>query len=240
MSGNALLTVSGLYAGYGGGELTVLEGVDLTVGEGEYVGVIGPNGAGKTTLLRAVFGLCDRLEGTIRFGEEDITGADTVDVTESGLVLTPQEDNVFPDLTVRENLKMGAYLHDEFPDDALGRVYDRFPILEERTDQKAGELSGGQQQMVAIGRALMVKPELLVLDEPSAGLAPNLVQDFFDEIDAINDAGTSILVVEQNAKEVLQRADRAYLISQGQIRREDDAETLRRDEDIQAEFFGGQ
>ncbi|MFB6205781.1 MAG: ABC transporter ATP-binding protein [Haloglomus sp.] len=239
MSGTEILSVADLSAGYGDGDLTVLEGVDLTVGEGEYVGVIGPNGAGKTTLLRAIFSLCDTLGGTIRFRGKDITDMDTVDVLQSGLVLTPQEDNVFPDLTVRENLKMGAYLHDEFPDDALERVYDRFPILEERTGQYAGELSGGQQQMVAIGRALMVEPELLVLDEPSAGLAPNLVQDFFDEIDAISDSGTSVLVVEQNAKEVLTRADRAYIISQGRIRREDDAETLREDEAIQEEFFGG-
>lgn len=240
MSGNALLTVSGLYAGYGEGELTVLEGADLTVNEGEYVGVIGPNGAGKTTLLRAIFGLCDRLDGTIRFDGEDITDMDTVEVLKSGLVLTPQEDNVFPDLTVEENLRMGAYLHDDFPEEALERVYDRFPVLEERTDQYAGQLSGGEQQMVAIGRALMVEPELLVLDEPSAGLAPNLVQGFFDEIDAINDAGTSVLVAEQNAKEVLSRADRAYVLSQGRIRREDDAEALRKDETIQKEFFGGQ
>jgi branched-chain amino acid transport system ATP-binding protein len=235
-----LLSVTDLYAGYDDGDLTVLEGVDVSVGSGEFVGVIGPNGAGKTTLLRAVFGMCDRLDGTIEFDGEDVTGADTVDVTESGLVLTPQEGNVFPDLTVKENLQMGAYLHEEFPADALQRVYDRFPVLEERTEQYAGELSGGQQQMVAIGRALMVEPDLLVLDEPSAGLAPNLVQDFFDEIDAINDAGTSVLVVEQNAKEVLQRADRAYILSQGQIRREDDTETLREDESIQKEFFGGQ
>lgn len=239
MSGEPLLSVSGLHAGYGGGELRVLEDVDVTVGEGEYVAVIGPNGAGKTTLLRALFGLCDRIDGTIRFRGTDITAAGTVDIVEAGMGLTPQEDNVFPDLTVMENLRMGASLHEEFSEEALQRVYDRFPVLEERTDQLAGELSGGQQQMVAIGRALMVEPDLLALDEPSAGLAPNLVQDLFDEIDAINDEGTTVLVVEQNAEEILSRADRAYVISQGRIRREDDAETLRADEDIQEEFFGG-
>ncbi|MFB6292647.1 MAG: ABC transporter ATP-binding protein [Halonotius sp.] len=240
MTDEPLLAIDDLHAGYDDGELTVLEGVELTVANGEYVGVIGPNGAGKTTLLRAIFGLCDRLSGAISFDGELITEADTVDVTERGLVLTPQEGNIFPDLTVQENLQMGAYLHDEFPDDALQRVYKRFPILEERTDQYAGELSGGQQQMVAIGRALMLEPELLVLDEPSAGLAPNLVQDFFDEIDAINESGTSVLVVEQNAEAVLSRADRAYILSQGQIRREDDTAVMREDEDIQEEFFGGQ
>lgn len=238
MSNETLLTVSGLHAGYGGGELEVLTDIDVTVNEGEYVAVIGPNGAGKTTLLRAIFGLCDRFGGTIRFHESDISRADTVDIVESGMILTPQEDNVFADLTVLENLRMGGYLHDELPDETLQRVYDRFPILEERTDQRASELSGGQQQMLAIGRALMLEPDLLVLDEPSSGLAPNLVQDLFDEIDAINESGTAVLVVEQNAEEILQRADRGYIISQGRIRREDDTETLRRDEEIQAEFFG--
>lgn len=232
-----LLSVSGLDAGYG--DLQVVTGVDLVVREGEYVAVIGPNGAGKSTLLRAVFGLNDRMDGTVTYDGTDITDMATVDVVEQGLVLAPQENNVFPDLTVMENLKMGAYLRGGVPDDALERVFDRFPILQERTDQRAGSLSGGQQQMLAIGRTLMLDPDLLVLDEPSAGLAPNLVKDLFDEIDAIRDSGTSILVVEQNAEAILRRADRGYILSQGRILREDSADTLRSDDEIQEEFFGG-
>lgn len=237
MSGDVLLSVSGVTAGYG--DLQVVDDVDLIVHEGEYVAVIGPNGAGKSTLLRAVFGLNDRMGGSITFDGTEIADADTVDVVELGLALAPQENNVFPDLTVAENLKMGAYLRDEVPEEALGRVYDRFPILAERTDQRAGELSGGQQQMLAIGRTLMVDPDLLVLDEPSAGLAPTLVVDIFDEIDAINEGGTAILAVEQNAEEILQRADRGYILSQGRIIREDSAAALRRDDRIQEEFFRG-
>lgn len=238
MSGDdVLLSVSGLDAGYG--DLQVVDGVDLTVRAGEYVAVIGPNGAGKSTLMRAVFGLTDRMGGTITYDGTEITDMDTVDVIEQGLVLAPQEDNVFPDLTVMENLKMGAYLRDGAPEGALERVFDRFPILEERTNQRASELSGGQQQMLAIGRTLMLDPDLLVLDEPSAGLAPNLVQDLFDEIDAINESGTAILTVEQNAEEILRRADRGYILSQGRILREDSTDVLREDDEIQEEFFGG-
>lgn len=238
MSGDdVLLSVSGLDAGYG--DLQVIDGVDLTVRAGEYVAVIGPNGAGKSTLMRAVFGLTDRMGGTIAYDGTEITDMDTVDVIEQGLVLAPQEDNVFPDLTVMENLKMGAYLRDGAPEGALERVFDRFPILEERTNQRASELSGGQQQMLAIGRTLMLDPDLLVLDEPSAGLAPNLVQDLFDEIDAINESGTAILTVEQNAEEILRRADRGYILSQGRILREDSTDVLREDDEIQEEFFGG-
>lgn len=237
MSGDVLLSVSGLTAGYG--DLQVVEDLDLLVREGEYVAVIGPNGAGKSTLLGAIFGLNDRLDGTITYDGTDIGAADTVDVVKLGLGLTPQENSVFPDLTVAENLKMGAFLRDDVPEDALGRVYERFPILEERTDQQAGSLSGGQQQMLAIGRTLMLDPDLLVLDEPSAGLAPNLVVDIFDEIDAINEGGTAILVVEQNAEEILRRADRGYILSQGRIIRDDSAEALRADDRIQEEFFRG-
>jgi branched-chain amino acid transport system ATP-binding protein len=231
------LNVSGLHAGYG--DLRILDGVDVSVGDGEYVAVIGPNGAGKSTLLRSVFGLIDVFEGSITFDGGELTEMDTVDVIDAGLGMVPQENNVFPELSVLENLKMGAYTRDRLPDEALAEVYERFPVLEDRLDQPAGELSGGQQQMVAISRALVTDPDLLLLDEPSAGLAPDLVQGLFDEIDAINDRGTAVLVVEQNAEEILRRADRGYILTQGRIRTEDDAEAILADEEIQDRFFGG-
>jgi branched-chain amino acid transport system ATP-binding protein len=233
----SLLSLRDYAAGYG--ELEIVSGVDLDVAEGEYVTVIGPNGAGKSTLLLSLFGLADRLGGRVEFAGRDISTADTVDVIELGMGLTPQEGNVFPDLTVMENLRMGAYTREELPPDVVGRIFDRFPVLEERPDQPAGELSGGQRQMLAIGRALVTEPDLLVLDEPSAGLAPDLVRDLFDEIDAINDQGRAVLIVEQNAEEILRRADRGYVLTDGRIREEAAAETLLTDETVQERFLGG-
>jgi ABC-type branched-subunit amino acid transport system ATPase component len=233
----ALLEVSGFDAGYG--DLKIVEGIDLTVSEGEYVTIIGPNGAGKSTLLKGLFGLADRQGGSVTFEGEDISAASTVDIVSGGMGLSPQEANVFPDLTVEENLKMGAYTRESLPQSVLDRVYDRFPVLAERTDQVAGELSGGQRQMLAISRALITDPDLLVLDEPSAGLAPDLVQDLFDDVDEINEDGTAVLIVEQNAEEILGRADRAYILTQGQIQREAPAADLLDDETVQEEFLGG-
>jgi len=233
----ALLEISEFGAGYG--DLKIVEDIDLSVSEGEYVTIIGPNGAGKSTLLNGLFGLADRQDGTVTFDGEDISAASTVEIVERGMGLTPQEANVFPDLTVEENLKMGAYTRESLPQSVLDRVYDRFPVLADRTDQIAGELSGGQRQMLAISRALITDPDLLVLDEPSAGLAPDLVQDLFDDIDEINEDGTAILIVEQNAEEILGRADRAYILTQGQIRRESAAADMLTDETVQEEFLGG-
>jgi len=233
----ALLEVSGFDAGYG--DLKIVEEIDLTVSEGEYVTIIGPNGAGKSTLLKGLFGLADRQGGSVTFEGEDISAASTVDIVSGGMGLSPQEANVFPDLTVEENLKMGAYTRESLPQSVLDRVYDRFPVLAERTDQVAGELSGGQRQMLAISRALITDPDLLVLDEPSAGLAPDLVQDLFDDVDEINEDGTAVLIVEQNAEEILGRADRAYILTQGRIQREAPAADLLDDETVQEEFLGG-
>ena len=232
-----LLRVREFDAGYG--DLEIVEDVTLDVEAGEYVTIIGPNGAGKTTLLEGLFDLADRQGGTIEFDGQDLSSASTVEVVAAGMGLTPQEGNVFPDLTVEENLTMGAYTRESLPQSVLDRVYERFPILQERTDQPAGELSGGQRQMLAISRALINEPDLLVLDEPSAGLAPDLVQDLFDEIDAINESGTAILIVEQNAEEILSRADRAYILTQGRIQREAPASELLDDETVQEEFLGG-
>jgi branched-chain amino acid transport system ATP-binding protein len=233
----SLLEIDGLDAGYG--DLQILEDVDLTVDDGEYVTIVGPNGAGKSTVMRTVFGLTTHMGGSIRFDGAEITGLRPEEIIRRGVVYVPQEDNTFPSLSVRENLEMGAFILDEVPEERLQAVYDRFPILRERESQTAGRMSGGQQQMVAMGRALMLDPDLLLLDEPSAGLAPDLVTDMFDRIDAINDGGTAILMVEQNAKEALRRCDRGYVLVQGQNRFVDTGEALLENEQVRQEFLGG-
>ncbi|MFB6153323.1 MAG: ABC transporter ATP-binding protein [Halodesulfurarchaeum sp.] len=233
----ALLEVSSLDAGYG--DLQVLDGVDVTVSEGEYVTLVGPNGAGKSTVMKSIFGLTTHFGGTIRFDDTVITDWNPEQIIREGLGYVPQDDNIFPTLSVLENLEMGAYILDDVPQDALQDVYDRFPILERREDQRAGLLSGGQQQMVAMGRALMLEPDLLMLDEPSAGLAPDLVEDMFDRIDRINEDGTAILMVEQNAKQALGRCDRGYVLAHGQNRHEDTGDALLADEQVRQDFLGG-
>jgi len=180
----SLLAVRGLDAGYG--DLQILTDVDLDVDDEEYVTIVGPNGAGKSTVMKSVFGLTTYMGGTVRFDDEDISGAKPESIIHKGLGYVPQTENVFAELDVEENLEMGAYILDSVPEDALRAVYDRFPILEQRRDQKAGTMSGGQRQMLAMGRALMLDPDLLLLDEPSAGLAPDLVDEMFDKIDEIN------------------------------------------------------
>ncbi|WP_232685838.1 ABC transporter ATP-binding protein [Halobacterium zhouii] len=232
-----LLSVRDLDAGYD--DLQVLDGVDLDVRDSEYVTIVGPNGAGKSTVMKSVFGLTTYMGGSIAFGDAEIQGRAPEHIIHEGIGYVPQTGNVFAGLTVRENLEMGAYVLDGVPEDRLRRVYDRFPILEEREDQTAGSMSGGQQQMLAMGRALMLEPDLLMLDEPSAGLAPDLVEDMFDRIDRINDDGTSVLMVEQNAKEALRRCDRGYVLVQGQNRYMDDGDTLLADESVRREFLGG-
>jgi len=233
----SLLAVADLDAGYG--DLQILDGVDLTVDEGEYVTIVGPNGAGKSTVMKSVFGLTTHMGGTIRFRDEDIAGLAPEDIIRRGLSYVPQSENVFPGLSVKENLEMGAYILDSVPQDRLDRVYERFPILAERQRQSAGSLSGGQQQMLAMGRALMLDPDLLLLDEPSAGLAPDLVTETLDRVDAINDGGTAVLMVEQNAKEALRRCDRGYVLVQGENRHEDTGEALLADEQVREDFLGG-
>jgi branched-chain amino acid transport system ATP-binding protein len=233
----SLLEVESLDAGYG--DLQVLSGVDMTVGEGEYVSIVGPNGAGKSTVMKSIFGLTTHMGGSVEFDGAEISGDRPENIIHRGLGYVPQSDNVFTSLTVRENLEMGAYILDSVPEDALEAVYDRFPILRERSDQKAGTMSGGQQQMLAMGRALMLEPDLLMLDEPSAGLAPDLVDEMFDKIDEINAGGTAVLMVEQNAKEALRRCDRGYVLVQGQNRHEDSGDALLADEEVRQEFLGG-
>ena len=234
---DSLLQAEDLDAGYG--DLQILEGVDMNVEAGEYVTIVGPNGAGKSTVMKSVFGLTTHMGGTVEFDGADITGKVPEEIIHLGLGYVPQSDNIFPSLSVIENLEMGAYILDEVPEERIEMVFDRFPILEERQGQKAGTMSGGQQQMLAMGRALMLDPDLLLLDEPSAGLAPDLVDDMFDRIDRINEAGTAVLMVEQNAVEALERCDRGYVLVQGQNRFMDDGDALLGDEQVRQEFLGG-
>ena len=237
VEGDTLLEVRSLDAGYG--DLQILSGVDLDVDDGEYVTIVGPNGAGKSTVMKSIFGLTTFMGGQVEFDDERIEAEPPEQIIEKGVGYVPQTDNVFPGLTVRENLKMGAYILDEVPQDQVQEVYDRFPILEERQNQEAGTMSGGQQQMVATGRALMLDPDLLLLDEPSAGLAPDLVADLFDRIDRINEGGTAVLMVEQNAKEALRRCDRGYVLVDGQNRYTDEGQALLEDPQVRQDFLGG-
>lgn len=232
-----LLDVSGLDSGYG--DLQIIDGVDMVVDDAEYVTIVGPNGAGKSTVMKSIFGLTTYMGGSISFEETEISGFRPEQIIKTGIGYVPQSDNVFPSMTVLENLEMGAYILDEVPQERLDRIFDRFPILDERREQNAGNLSGGQQQMLAMGRALMLDPDLLMLDEPSAGLAPDLVSDMLDRIDRINDDGTGILLVEQNAKEALRRCDRGYVLVQGQNRYEDSGDALLADEQVRQDFLGG-
>jgi branched-chain amino acid transport system ATP-binding protein len=229
--------VQDLDAGYG--DLQVLDGVDMSISEEEYIAIVGPNGAGKSTVMKSIFGLTDQMGGEIVFDGEDISDLDPNDIITRGLNYVPQSENVFAGLTVQENLEMGAYILDEVPTDRLDDIYERFPILEQRKSQKAGTLSGGQRQMLAMGRALMLDPDLLLLDEPSAGLAPDLVDSTLDRIDTINDDGTAVLIVEQNAKEALRRCDRGYVLVQGQNRHEDTGRALLNDQQVREDFLGG-
>jgi branched-chain amino acid transport system ATP-binding protein len=211
----------------------------MTVENGEYVAIVGPNGAGKSTVMKSIFGLTTLMGGEIRFDGEGIGGLAPEEIITRGLSYVPQSRNVFTGLTVRENLRMGAYVLDSLPRDRLDAIFERFPILEERQQQSAGSLSGGQRQMLAMGRALMLDPDLLLLDEPSAGLAPDLVRETLDRIDDINDAGTAILIVEQNAKEALRRCDRGYVLVQGRNRHEDTGQALLADRQVREDFLGG-
>jgi len=237
LDGESLLSIRGLDAGYG--DLQILTDIDLDVADGEYVTIVGPNGAGKSTVMKTVFGLTTYLNGTITFEGDEIHAEPPEGIIRKGVGFVPQTDNVFAGLTVRENLEMGAYILDGVPEDRIEAVYDRFPILRERAEQKAGTLSGGQRQMVAMGRTLMLDPDLLLLDEPSAGLAPDLVADMFDRIDKINESGTAILMVEQNAKEALRRCDRGYVLVNGENRYTDRGETLLGDQQVRQDFLGG-
>ena len=214
MADDALLVAEDLYAGYVPG-VDILNGCELTLHDGELIGIIGPNGAGKSTLLKAMFGLVPVREGTIRLRGEDITQAKAHRLVELGVGYVPQNNNVFPSLSVQENLEMGSYQRRKDFKGRFDEVCDLFPLLGDRRKQRAGSLSGGERQMVAMGRALMMDPSVLLLDEPSAGLSPAYQDEVFIRCRQINRTGVSIVMVEQNARRCLQICDRAFVLDQG-------------------------
>ncbi len=233
----SLLEVSGVYGGYGG--VDILNGVDLRVEDGEIIVVIGANGAGKSTAMKAIVGLVEIREGTVTFDGADITRKRPDEVARLRLCYVPQERNVFPSLTVQENLEMGAYLRNDDYSAQMDAVYEIFPPLKEKRSQPAGTLSGGQRQMVAMGRALMLDPRLLLLDEPTAGLSPIITEQIFDKIKEINAQGVGILMVEQNARDSLALADRGYVLAMGRNRFEDTGANLLANREVAEMFLGG-
>jgi len=222
------------------GNIQALKGISIEVKQGEIVTIIGANGAGKSTTLKTICGLVSPTSGKIYFQDKDITHKSTSDIVESGIAMVPEGRRVFPRMTVLENLQLGAYLNKdkEAVKRDLEKVFNFFPILKDRTKQIAGTLSGGEQQMLAIGRALMARPKLLLLDEPSMGLAPKIVANIFDIIMDINQAGTTILLVEQNARMALTIAHRGFVIETGSIVLEDTAENLLNNEQVKKAYLG--
>ena len=232
----SLLKVTDLKVSYGG--IEALKGVSFAVKEGEIVTLIGANGAGKSTTLRAISGLVQVKGGTIEFGGEDITGMDPQKVVSKGIAMVPEGRRVFSNLTVAENLKIGAYLRKDDLSHDLNWVYELFPRLKERSWQAAGTLSGGEQQMLAVGRALMSRPKIIMMDEPSLGLAPIVVKGIFDIIKEINRMGVTVLLIEQNANMALRIADIGYVLETGTITMTGPGKQLLADPAIKAAYLG--
>jgi ABC-type branched-subunit amino acid transport system ATPase component len=233
----ALLDVRHINSGYG--EMTILRDISMRVDPGEVVTLIGPNGAGKSTLLKTIFGLLMPTEGRIRFEDTDITGFKPPTLVRRGMSYVPQVDNVFPSLTVQENLEMGAFVRSDGFAERLEEMYTFFPTLRLKRKQRVGGLSGGERQMVAMGRALMLDPRLLLLDEPSAGLSPRLVGMVFEKMAEINHAGVALLIVEQNARQALRLSHRGYVLASGQVRLEGRGDQLLSDAEVGRLYFGG-
>jgi ABC-type branched-subunit amino acid transport system ATPase component len=233
-----ILEAKNITAGYTT-EVNILNDVDIRLKSGQIVSVIGPNGAGKSTLLKTIFGILKPSNGKISLKEEDITGFKPDKVAKKGISYVPQVDNVFPSLTIQENLEMGAFIRNDDYSQRLNEIYELFPILEERKKQKAGQLSGGQRQMVAMGRALMVDPQVLLLDEPSAGLSPKLVDMIFEKIMDVNKTGVSMIIVEQNAREALKMADHGYVLAMGRNVLDDSGDALLANEEVGRLYLGG-
>jgi len=234
----AMLEVDDIHTYYG--NIEALKGISLTVEAGECVTLIGSNGAGKSTTLRSISGLTPPRTGDIRFQGENITRTPTADIVKLGVSQAPEGRRCFPRMTVRENLDMGAYLRrDKEITSDMERVFDLFPRLLEREKQKAGTMSGGEQQMLAIGRALMAKPTLLLLDEPSMGIAPILVERIYETIAEINRQGTTILLVEQNANYALSVSQRGYVLETGAVVLSDDSDRMRTNPEVQKAYLGG-
>ena len=231
-----MLRIDDLHVNYGG--ISAVKGISIHVPEKSIVTLIGANGAGKSTTLRTIAGLVKANSGEITFQGENILGKDTIDIVAKGITLVPEGRRVFANLSVLENLKIGAYLRKDGIDEDVKRVYELFPRLKERAWQLAGTLSGGEQQMLAVGRSLMAKPKLIMMDEPSLGLAPLIVNDIFDIIKEINKQGTTILLIEQNANKALKVADYGYVLETGNITMEGKGIELLKNEKIIEAYLG--
>ncbi len=231
-----ILTIKDLSVSYGG--INAVKGISLSVPEGKIVTLIGANGAGKSTTLKAVSGVVKPKNGDIIWNGSSICGKSPDKIVKSGIVLVPEGRRVFPNLTVKENLKIGAYLRRDDLTDDFKYVYELFPRLKEREWQLAGTLSGGEQQMLAVGRALMAKPKLMMMDEPSLGLAPIIVQSIFEIIRQINKSGITVLLIEQNANMALQVADKAYVLETGQITLEGTGAELLENDSVREAYLG--
>ena len=233
----SFLEARDLTGGYGGAD--ILNGCDLAVDRGEIAVIVGPNGAGKSSAMKAVFGMLNLRSGTVRLGEEDITALSPQHRVHRGMAFVPQTSNVFVTMTVQENLEMGAFLRRDDFTGTMRRIFDLFPVLKERRGQTAGELSGGQRQQVAIGRALMTEPDLLMLDEPTAGVSPIVMTDLFERMIEIRNAGIAILMAEQNARQALEIADTGYVLVNGENRFTDSGAALLADPEVRRSFLGG-
>ena len=232
------LSALNMTGGYGGGA-DIIHDCDITVEKGEIAVVVGPNGAGKSTAMKAVFGMLDLRQGSVVLDGEDITKLAPQQRVAIGMGFVPQTGNVFVSLTVQENLEMGAFIRDDDIGETMEQIYHLFPILKEKRLQPAGELSGGQRQQVAVGRALMTKPKLLMLDEPTAGVSPIVMDDLFDKILEIASTGIAILMVEQNARQALEIADHGFVLVQGANRFTDTGQALLANPEVRRSFLGG-
>lgn len=233
----ALIECKNIHAGYGG--MNILNGVNMAIESSEIGVIVGPNGAGKSTTLKAIFGLLNVSEGSIELRGDNITNLAPDKLVHKGMGFVPQEHNVFVTMTVEENLEMGAFIRRDDFNYMLERVYSFFPDLKDKRRQPAGELSGGQRQMVAMGRALMVEPSLLLLDEPTAGLSPLYMNEIFERVIAINESGVGVLMVEQNAKQALRIAHKGFVLAAGKNRFTDTGQNLLNDPEVAKSFLGG-
>lgn len=233
----SILEANGICSGYG--RMEILHHVSLRVDAGEVVSLVGPNGAGKSTLMKTIFGLLKPTEGNILFQGEDITGLRPERIVRLGICYVPQTDNIFPSLTVLENLEMGAYIRSDDYSATLQQIYELLPTVKEKRKHRARTLSGGERQMVAIGRALMLEPKVLLLDEPTAGLAPRVSKEIFERIEHIKEGGVAVLIVEQNVFGALGISDRGYILSMGENRYEDTGEGILSNPEIRELYLGG-